>query len=115
MIHKVNRPLLTLVPRTKHLENDPGGSQGSGLFYDGPPQKDSQPQNNDGAEEDAESAPKTRLSIVSSVEKIGMTEVIKNLLENKMDAPPANAGLTTSRYAHDSANPKGLLLNKKAE
>lgn len=114
MINKVNRPnALRLVCQSKAPENDPGGSQGSGLAYDGS-QGFAQSEKKDDAKETPKSEAPT-LSIVVSVEQLGMTEVVKDLLEHKMDAPPANAGLTTTRYSNDSSPAKGLLLNRKAE
>lgn len=65
--------------------------------------------------EPTENAPETRLPTASEVDQLGMTEVVKDLLEHKADTPPANAGLTTTRYSNDSSPAKGLLLNKKAE
>ena len=115
MIHKVNRPpALSLISSSKRPENDPGGSQGSGLFYDGPPQKDSPPEK---SEPEAESNPREKrvqLSVVSSVEQTGMTEVVKDFYEHKTETHSINqAGLTT-KYNADSAPAKGMLLNKKA-
>ncbi len=115
MITKVNRPAsLSLVPQSKAAQNDPGGSQGSGVFYEGPAQGQAQ-QDKKEASKDEKDDEQPSLSVVVSVEQVGMTEVVKDLLEKRADVPPANAGLTTTRYANDPTVAKGLLLNRKAE
>jgi hypothetical protein len=118
LINKVNRPTLSLVPKPKATENDPGSSQGSGLLYDGggpnhPEPKRDQAPDRDQKEDEPKEGPE--LAVVASVEQAGMTEVIKDLLEKKKDSAPASAGLTTHRYSSDSGVAKGLLLNRKAE
>ena len=112
MISKVNRPAsLKLVPQAKAMENDPGSSQGSGMAYDGPPQGGSgNGSKSDPAEKKENDSPP--LSVVTSVEQIGMTEVVKDLLENKAESPPVNAGLTTTRYSSSSSVAKASLLNR---
>ncbi len=110
MIHKVNRP--------SFLNTDLGSSQGSGVFYDGPPKEEPQSQKNDAQEKPEDQAPaskKSHLSMVVSVEQAGMTEVVKDLLEQKQtEAPVQQPGLST-RYSADASPVKGLLLNRKAE
>jgi hypothetical protein len=116
LIHKVNRPAyLSLVTASKASENDPGSSQGSGLFYDGPPQSESPPQKSPESEEKPESEKPVSLSVVASVEQVGMTEVVKDFYEHKHDQPTVNRLGLTTKYAADSSPAKGLLLNKKAE
>lgn len=114
MIHKVNRPpALSLISTSKRAENDPGGSQGSGLFYDGPPQQQSPEEKPEQNSEPVVEEKRVKLAVVMSVEQPGMTEVVKDFLEQKHETPAVNqAGLTT-KYSNDSATAKGLLLNKK--
>ena len=115
MITKVNRPpLLSLVPKSKAMENDPGSSQGSGMAYSGSQNEpsDAQKKSEEPAPEDGSSP---ALSVVTPLEQMGMTEVVKDLFEHKTELPPANPGLTTHRYLNDSSVAKGLLLNRKAE
>ena len=118
MIHKVNRPaFLSLVAQPKAPQNDPGGSQGSGNFYE------QQPSANPEASQEAppkptldpEDEPKAKLAVVVTVEQIGMTGVVKDFLENKKNEPQATAPGLSLRYTNDSQPAKGLLLNKKAE
>ena len=120
MIQKVNRPAyLSLINGAKQAESDPGSSQGSGMAYNGPPQQtQNQPQEQKSTPDQnpSDSDPPTpHLSVVSN-EKMGMTEVVKDLLEQKKNAEPApqNSGLTT-RYSAGAGTVKGMLLNRKAE
>ena len=110
MIHKVNRP--------SFLNMDPGSSQGSGVSYDGPGESGAQPQKQDSPAKDNGNEPKTQnphLSLVVSVEQAGMTEVVKDLLEQKqLETPVVQPGLSI-RYSADASPVKGLLLNRKAE
>ena len=90
------------------MENDPGASSGSGLAYERPPEREKEKKQEDHEE--------PKLSIVSELEKVGMTEVIKDFYEHKNPEPTTpSAGLTTKRYSVDATPTKGLLLNKKAE
>ena len=120
MIQKVNRPaFLSLVATAKQTENDPGSSQGSGLFYDGPPPEQQQAEKQSSPEtvpDEETTATKPKLSVVAH-EKMGMSDVIKDLLEAKKEVestPGARAGLAI-KYSVDGATAKGLLLNKKVE
>jgi len=107
LINKVNNSVhLTLVKATKEAENDPGSSTGSGVAYERPPEKNES--------EEGNKDHKPRLSVVSELEKAGMTEVVLNFHENKLQEQSPQIGLT-SRYQIDSSKTKGLLLNKKAE
>ena len=121
MINKVNKPpVLSLIQGSKAPNHDPGSSQGGALSYDGNPNSESEAPLNDAASKDplrdseGKTTPRSQLSTVS-VEQVGMTEVVTDLLEHKKEnaAPPA-AGLTT-RYSSESGTIKGMLLNKKAE
>jgi hypothetical protein len=91
------------------MEHDPGASSGSGMAYDRPPEKH---QGTDSEEDPGSNKPK--LSIVSELEKSGMTEVVKDFYELKTPEPTSSPGLAT-RYLTDTSRTKGLLLNKKAE
>ena len=86
MIQKVNRPaFLSLVATAKQTENDPGSSQGSGLFYDGPPPEQQQAEKQSSPEtvpDEETTATKPKLSVVAH-EKMGMSDVIKDLLDQQ--------------------------------
>jgi hypothetical protein len=117
LIHKVNRPThLSVVSQPKKMENDPGGSQGGGNFYEG--SRDSHSEN-----EKSKKSPKPKseetappeLALVVNLEHMGMTEVMTDFMEHKKnDVQVVNPGLSV-RYTSDSQPAKGLLLNKKAE
>jgi len=122
LIHKVNRPsYLSLVQAPSQTENDPGSSQGSGLFYDGPTSSESPSQKDASAENpaasDASSKEKSAqpLAVVSNGEQPGMTEMIKNFYEHKENHPSVNRVGLTTKYSTEGSPAKGLLLNKKAE
>ncbi len=124
MINQVNKapiiPLSTSQP--KHSEHDPGSSQGSGMFYDGPilekekeatsPTEDAEEQENE-TEENPD--PKTRkLSLVKKEKPIKINSlnlVYEEFCKKKEDS--ASIGITT-QYTTDSVPAKGMLLNKKA-
>ncbi len=107
MINKVNNVIdLIQVKSAKEAENDPGSSTGSGLSYERPPEKEKK-------DDDPEPS-RPGLRIVTELEKAGMTEVVKEFLENKPNEIPPSTNLT-SRYQVDTSQTKGLLLNKKAE
>ncbi len=92
------------------MENDPGASSGSGMAYERPPEhpKDENPS-------DESNQKKPKLSVVSELEKSGMTEVVVGFYEHKNpETAPTSPGLS-SRYHTDHSPAKGLLLNKKAE
>ena len=91
------------------MEHDPGASSGSGMAYDRPPERNQE--QDTGSEEDQK---KPKLSVVSELEKSGMTEVVKDFYEQKTSEQSNPAGLAT-RYLTDTSRTKGLLLNKKAE
>jgi hypothetical protein len=55
-----------------------------------------------------------KLAIVVSAEQIGMTEVVKDFLEQKNRETHNSPGLSV-RYTFDAQPAKGLLLNKKVE
>ena len=118
MIHKVNRPEFQLiVSRSKAAENDPGGSQGSGVAYEGTPD---QPQDSSSAPgkppadatQEAPSRDQAPLAVVVPMDEIGLGEVV---LEFKGKAKPqgTSPGLSV-RYLGLSKEAKGLLLNRKA-
>ena len=94
------------VKSAKEAENDPGSSTGSGLAYERPPEKEKK--------DDEPESSRPGLRIVTELEKAGMTEVVKEFLENKPEESPPSINLT-SRYQVDTSKTKGLLLNKKAE
>ena len=93
---------------------DSGSSQGSGVSYDGPPAEAPQSQKNE-TQEKPDEPKKTPLSLVASVEQAGMTEVVKDLLEQKNNEPQAQQPGLSIRYSNDPSPVKGLLLNRKAE
>lgn len=97
---------------------DPGSSQGSGLSYAGPGGSGEQPQKDQAQTKDNEKQTvekKSHLSLVASVEQPGMTEVVKDLMEQKqLETPTPQPGLS-NRYSNDASPVKGLLLNRKAE
>jgi hypothetical protein len=120
LINKVNRPThLTLVKGSKASDHDLGGSSGSGVAYEKHADQKPHPEKNaqdlkkseDGNDTEHSGAP-------HFVEQIGMTEVVRDLLEQahatQEKATGNRAGLTT-KYASDGGTAKGLLLNKKAE
>jgi hypothetical protein len=115
LIHKVNRPgFLSLVAQPKASENDPGGSQGSGNFYEqqGAPEPESKQKPEPESIEVAEA--RAKLALVVAVDQIGMTAVVADFLEQKKNEAPVSPGLSV-RYTNDTQPAKGLLLNKKAE
>ncbi len=119
MIQKVNRPpYLELVGKSKEAKNDPGGSQGGGNCYEKLPNQGghSEPQTDPEKTGVEQKSTPPGLSLVVQIEQSGMTEVIKDLMEQKAHEPPApnRPGLAT-RYSADSSTAKGLLLNRKAE
>ncbi len=129
MINNVNRPpKLILLQASKQAENDPGSSQGSGMAYDGPPQKDQKkeaepelkPQANTTSSAPSADESTPSLRVVTSVEQTGMTSVVMDLLEKRKqyDTSHSTPGLSTrlaSMYSADSSPAKGVLLNRKAE
>lgn len=109
MINKVNSPpKLTLVKASKSMENDPGGSSGSGLGYERLPDRPKE-------EEEQEEKEKIKLAVVSELEKAGMTEVVKDFYEHKNSEQPQQSPGLATRYQTKTSRSKGLLLNKKAE
>ena len=88
------------------------------MFYNGPGGSEAQPQKDEPQAKDNEkqtSEKKSHLSLVISVEQPGMTEVVKDLMEQKqLETPTPQPGLS-SRYSNDASPVKGLLLNRKAE
>lgn len=111
MINKVNSPpKLTLINASKGMEHNPGASSGSGLSYEGPPKRQDEQE-----PDEQDDQKKTKLSVVSELEKAGMTEVVIDFYEHKNpEQAPQSPGLTT-KYQSDNSKTKGLLLNKKAE
>ena len=102
-----------MVGKPKGTENDPGGSQGSGNFYEHHSQKPPEAQSE--AEPQAQEEPTgAKLSVVVAAEQIGMTGVVADFLEQKKSETSVSPGLSV-RYTNDSQPAKGLLLNKKAE
>jgi hypothetical protein len=117
LIHKVNRPAyLSLIPGAKKSDNDPGASQGGGNAYEQMAGGGSETsKNSSNADPSGESsANETKLAIVVSAEQIGMTEVVKDFLEQKNRETHNSPGLSV-RYTFDAQPAKGLLLNKKVE
>jgi hypothetical protein len=116
LIHKVNRPAsLSLVLASKQPENDPGASSGSGLSYDGSPSSESPSKNSSNEKHEDTEKKAVVLSLVGSVEQVGMTEVVKDFYENRTaqeTSPAGRAGLSI-KYGNDSSPAKGLLLNRK--
>ena len=127
MINRINKaPVLKLVALApKQSENDPGSSQGNGMFYDGPPQKEQQsstPEENQqppvvASMPQEESAAEPHLKAVQeqSTQKPklkSLNSVYEFFFSRKKERPAA--GLTT-QYSDDHASAKGMLLNKKAE
>ena len=118
MIHKVNRPDFQLiVSRSKAAENDPGGSQGSGVAYEGASDQSagssSDPKNSN-SEPTPESPSRNHpgLAVVVPMDEIGLGEVV---LEFKGKGKPQGTGPGLSvRYLGFSKEAKGLLLNRKA-
>ena len=107
MINKVNAtPKLTLVRASKSMEHDPGASSGSGMSYERPPEHE---------EKQPEKEQPPKLSVVSELEKAGMTEVVKDFYEHRNGETPHQAPGLSLRYQTDASPTKGLLLNKKAE
>jgi hypothetical protein len=98
------------------MENDPGGSQGGGNFYEGSGDSHSETEKSKKtAQPSSEETPPPELALVVSLEPMGMTEVITDFREHKKnDVQVVNPGLSV-RYTSDSQPAKGLLLNKKAE
>jgi hypothetical protein len=118
LIHKVTRPaFLSLVAQPKQSENDPGGSTGSGNFYEnqGGPQSETPPDPEAPSPDHFEAEEKkAKLAIVVATEQIGMTAIVAEFLEQKREDIPVSPGLSI-RYVADAQPAKGLLLNKKAE
>jgi hypothetical protein len=121
LIHKVNRPSHLTLISSKRTENDPGSSQGSGLFYDGggqnSPHSDQKDHSPPTAEVPTPSSEKPTLHTVSEIEQTGMTDVVKDLLELRKGNEPSEhnrPGLAV-KYTSDASPAKGLLLNRKAE
>ena len=121
MIHKVNRPSHLTLITSKRTENDPGSSQGSGLFYDGESQNQQNPDPKPQPPElpkDAEGgSEKPALKTVSEIEQPGMTDVVKDLLElrKNSESPEHHRPGLTTKYTNDASPVKGILLNRKAE
>ena len=115
MIHKVNRPAyLKLVESPKKTNTDPGSGSGGGNAYEqsghAPPQS---PQIQDHPSGD-DSSIAQKSAEVFAAEQIGMTEVVKDFLEQKKIETHASPDLSV-KYTLDAQPAKGLLLNKKVE
>jgi hypothetical protein len=115
LIHKVNRPAyLKLVESPKKTNTDPGSGSGGGNAYEqsgnAPSQSPQKPDHSSG--EDLTIAQKS--ADVLAAEQIGMTEVVKDFLEQKKTETHARPGLSI-KYTLDAQPAKGLLLNKKVE
>ena len=110
----------------KQSENDPGNSQGSGNFYEGPPQpvkeeekKPSEPiqaatEETQNEELDTPSKPILKVIEGGGKPKIqSLNLVYEEFFKRKKDS--VSVGLTTQYDGDNGGSSKGMLLNRKAE